>query len=180
MEQCKKLIPLQTHPACRKWKYTLSIQRLYATNYTTFIGALLPRCEGGTYKHCLCHILPFFRLQTKKSFIFLQNQNILLQLSLKATISTRQLSWAPFVFAENPETWGDKCYTVELTDTVDCGSGACVEMSVTSIKATRCFHSLREVQKHYLVWLKTESTRQNRNELSVAGRMQLQKHTTLR
>lgn len=85
--------------ACSKWKYT---PLTGSVRPITFIEALLPRCQGGTYKHRFKHayvISCLFSSPNKKSFIFLQNQNTELQWSLRDVISARQLSWALFVFA---------------------------------------------------------------------------------
>lgn len=79
------------------------------------MAALLPRCEGGTYKHCFKNayvISCLFSSPNKKSFIFLQNQNIQLQQGFRDVISTRQLSWALFIFAvvvwKIQKRWSDR------------------------------------------------------------------------
>lgn len=108
--------------ACRKWKYTPLTQRLHATNYTTFIAALLPRCEGGTYKHCFKNasyvISCLFSSPNKKWFIFLQNQNMSTSAQHKSHSFNETIILSTAYFCsrclkiQKREVRGDKCCAV--------------------------------------------------------------------
>lgn len=103
----------ELNTACHKWKYTPLTQRLYATNYT-FIAALWPRCEGGTNKQCFKNayvISCLFSSPNKKSFIFLQNQNISTSAQLKSHNFNETIIVSTVYFyspCPSPETWGDR------------------------------------------------------------------------
>lgn len=69
------------------------------------------------------------------------------------------------------------CRWLELTDVVECSSGTRAEMSVMPINAMRCFHSLmRDLEKTNFSVETLSTTVSNRNNLSIAGGIQLTIH----
>ncbi len=165
-----------------KWKHTPLIHRLHATNYTTFIAVPLPRCDGGTnkpgFKKYLCHILPL--LVSKQEIIYFSSKPKHFDFSAAQEPQFQRDNYrGQCLFlqslSENPEAWGDKRQVLRsgfaLTDDVDRGSRTRAEMSVVSIKAMRCFHSLtRDLETRLSVaenWKYIYKLKQNRNCLQL-------------